>query len=77
MIKRRNVEIYIWDYNYLSPNWIEKMNLGGHELGPFAVLDRTEWKLLIQRGDLFERVNRDRVRIDPTPCGEITRTTEF
>lgn len=35
--------------------------LGGHALGTFAVLDRTARIFVIQRRDLVEKVNGDRI----------------
>lgn len=52
------------------------MKLGSHELGPFALLDRTKMTFYIPRGDLVESENCDLVTLAPAPYGETTRTTE-
>lgn len=44
-----------------------KSKLGGHALGPFDVLDRTNRTFTIQRDYLVERVSGDRVKKAPPP----------
>lgn len=64
---RGNINIQISDYIYLDV-WDrnKKDKLGGHTDGPFLILERTTRTSSIQRGDVWERVNIDRVGLLPT-----------
>lgn len=49
------------------PGWEGEEKLGGRTDGPFLMLDYTTRTLFIERRDVIERFNRDRVGWAPPP----------
>lgn len=56
------VGYYVW---MTIQNGKVKNKLGKHTEGPFLILNRLTCTFLIQRDDLFKRVNSDRIEWNP------------
>ena len=69
-VRVSNRNIRAGEYVFIDPTdgTTKGTKLGNHALGPFRVLRNDVRTFVIQRGDVVERVNSDRVAYAPTPA---------